>query len=304
MDAAQAAVAKIDISKTLDCVFITTHFHMGIGRMRQIRDLKVETTADKSLLRHQKQLIDSPELDEIRSQDGYLTRHLASRSCTYNKATRFLPKSEAAKMYRACVAYQTIRRPQLVAEFMKQYRKLEDVNFAPLAEALGDRFDRSDYPDSKTVEAGFYFEFNLRPVGDISLSGLPDFIIEQEIAKDKERREAAVIEWKDTLRAAGMEVVNVLFEALKPQADGKKRKLYDSNVENLKEFLNTFSLRDLAGDTEYQSKVVEPLQKLLKGVNMEQIRHNDGLKNHIAEQIAEIRKTASVLVQVTGRKFR
>jgi len=303
-DSAAAAIAAIDISKTEDCVFITTHFAMGIGRMRQIRDLKVETTADKSLLRHQKQLIDSPELDEIRSQDGYLTRHLASRTATYNKATRFLPKSEAAKMYRACVAYQTIRRPQLVAAFMKEYRKLEAIDFAPLREALGDRFDRSDYPDSSTVEAGFYFEFNLRPVGDISLTGLPDFIVAEELAKDKQKREQAVVEWKETLRAAGMEVVNVLFEALKPQPDGKKRKLYDSNIENLKEFLNTFSLRDLAGDSEYQTKVVEPLQRLLKGVNMEQIRHNDGLKNHIASQVAEIRKTASALVQATGRKFR
>lgn len=325
MGAAQAAVTAIDTSKTLDCVFITTHFHMGIGRMRQIAAKVIKpteaeglvreafldqptlvTTAKASEIRHQKRLIDSPELDEIRSQDGYLTRHLASRSCTYNKATRFLPKSEAAAMYRTCSAYQKIRRPKLVAAFMAEYRKLEAVNFAPLAEALGDQFDRGDYPDSKTVEAGFYFEFNLRPVGDISLSGLPDFIIEEELAKDKEKREQAVIEWKDTLRAAGMEVVDALFEALRPEPldNGRKRSVKDATVGNLQEFLATFNLRDLAGDTEYQKKVVEPLQQILKGVSAEKIRHSDNLKSHIAEQIAEIRKTASVLVQVTGRKFR
>ena len=28
---------NIDLSKTENCIFVTTHFSMGIGRMRQIR---------------------------------------------------------------------------------------------------------------------------------------------------------------------------------------------------------------------------------------------------------------------------
>src|SRR6266403_6371282 len=103
----------LDLGKTADCVFVTTHFHMGIGRMRQIRDLKVETTANASELRHQKRLIDSPELDEIRSQDGHLSRYLESKSCNYDKATRFLPKVESEPVVRAMEAYRTIRRPLL-----------------------------------------------------------------------------------------------------------------------------------------------------------------------------------------------
>lgn len=305
MSTALVAVAPaVDLSKTADCVFVTTHFHMGIGRMRQIRDLKVETTADKSQLRHQKQLIDSPELDEIRSQDGYLVRHLNSRSARYDEATRFVQKSEMGKLYRTLVAYQTIRRPELVAKFMQAYRKLEAVDFAPLAEALGDQFDRGDYPKSDVVEAGFYFDFNIRPVGQINFDGLPDFIIEQELAKDRAKREAAVEEWKDTLRFAGQKVVDALFEAVKPQPDGKKRKLFDSTVENLQEFLNTFNLRDLAGDDEYQTKVIAPLKQLMKGVSMDKIRHNEMLKGHIASRVEQIRKDAALLVQATGRKFR
>lgn len=299
-----AVVPAIDLGKTKDCVFISTHFHMGIGRMRQIRDLEVWTTADKSQLRHQKQLIDSPELDEIRSQDRQLISHLNSRSCKYSDSMRLLPKSEVEKMYRTAEAYRTIRRPKLVAKFMEKYRQLEAVDFAPLAAGLGDQFKRSDYPPSDEVEAGFYFEYELREVGKVAIDGVPAFIVEAELKKDAEKREAAVVEWQETLRFAGMEVVNALFEAVKPQPDGKKRKLYDSAVDNLQEFLSTFNLRDLAGDAEYQTKVVEPLQKLMKGVSMDKIRHSDNLKNHIAEQVAEIRKSASLLVQATGRKFR
>ena len=299
-----AAVPAVDLGRTKDCVFITTHFHMGIGRMRQIRDIAVETTADKSQLRHQKQLIDSPELDEIRSQDGYLTRHLNARSCKYSEATRFLAKTEVPKVWKVLEAYRTIRRPALVATFMQKYRELEAVDFAPLAAVLGEQFDRGDYPKSDVVERGFYFGYEFREVGEVRLDGVPAEIVESEMKKDAEKREAAVIEWQETLRFAGMEVVNALFEAVKPQPDGKKRRLHDSTVDNLQEFLKTFNLRDLAGDSEYQMKVVAPLQKLMKGVSMEKIRHSDNLKNHIANEIAEIRKSASLLVQATGRKFR
>lgn len=304
MEASTGTAQAVSLAKTEECFYITTHFSMGIGRMRQIRDLKVETTADKSQLRHQKQLIDSPELDEIRSQDGYLTRHINSRSAKYDESTRFVSHLETERIYRACEAYRTIRRPQLIKNFMVEYRKLEKLDFEPLREALGDQFDRGDYPSSEKVEAGFYFEFNLRPVGKINLDGLPSAIIESELAKDRQKREQAVIEWQDTLRLAGVKVVDALFDALKPQPDGKKRRLYDSTVTNLTEFLNTFNLRDLAGDTEYQTKVVEPLQLLLKGVSMEKIRHNDGLKEHIVDRVNAIRKDAALLVQATGRKFR
>ena len=303
MSTSSPAVA-IDLGKTTDCVFITTHFRMGIGRMRQIRDLEVTTTADKTQLRHQKQLIDSPELDEIRSQDGFLIRHLESRSCNYDKATRFLPKSEANEMYRALEAYRTIRRPRLVAKFIEVYRELEASDFASLREALGDQFDRGDYPNSQTVEVGFSFEFTLRPVGDISLSGLPDFIIAAEIEKDKQKRAEAIVEWRDTLRFAGQKAVEALFEALKPQPDGKKRRLFDSTVVNLQEYLNTYNTRDLIGDADYQKTVIEPLKAIMKGVSMEKIRHSDSLKAYIVKQVEGIRKDADLLVQATGRKFR
>ena len=293
-----------DLGKTKDCIFITTHFSMGIGRMRQIRHIEVETTADKSQLRHQKQLIDSEELDEIRSQDGYLTRHLNSKSCRYSEATRFLPKSELEKVYRAMEAYRTIRRPELVAKFMKTYRELEAVDFEPLRIALGDQFDRGDYPKSNEVEAGFSFTFTLRPVGEINLAGLPDFIVAMELEKEQQIRLAAVIEWRDTMRFAGQKAVETLFEALKPQPDGKRRRLVDSTVENLQEYLNTYNTRDLAGDTEYQQTVIEPLKAIMKGVTMDKIRHSENLKAYIVKQVGEVKQNASLLVQATGRKFR
>lgn len=299
------APVTINLKKTEDCVFITTHFTMGIGRMRQIRNLEVVTTADKSLLRHQKQLIDSPELDEIRSQDGYLTRHIDSKSSRYSKATRFILQTELAAIYRSLCAYQEIRRPALVEKFMATYRAFEAQDFAPLALALGDKFDRGDYPKSDVVEKGFSFSFNIRPVGAINLVGLPDFIVAMELEKELAIRQAAVLEWRDAMRLMGMEAVDALVNALTPDTTtGKVKRLFDTTITNLTDYLDTYTNRDLAGDAEYQEKVVTPLRSILHGVTMDKIRESQSLKQYVHSKIAVIKQTAAVLVQETGRKFR
>jgi hypothetical protein len=298
------APTKTDLTKTMDCTFVTTHFRMGIGRMRQIKQIEVTTTADKTQLRHQKQLIDSPELDEIRSQDGYLQRHLDSISCHYDKSTRFVPNVELAKLYKAMQAYQQIRRPKLVAQFMAEYRKLETLDFAPLAAVLGDQFHRADYAPADEVEAGFDFSFELRPVGKIDLAGLPDFIVEMELEKEQTKRAAAVDEWTKTMRVALHGVITQLFDAVKKDPiSGKRKKFYDSHVENLMGFCKTFPTRNLGDDSECM-KMRDDIRSLMKGVTPDMLRESENLKDTIAAKLATLKAEASVLVISTGRKFR
>lgn len=290
------------LKRTEDCVFITTSFRMGIGRMRQVTNLEVTTNADKTQLRHQKKLMDSPELDEIRSQDGYMKRHLDSISCRYSEATRFLPKTELAKTYKALVAYQTIRRPSLVAKFMDKYRALEVVDFAPLAEVLGEQFDRGDYPKSETVEAGFAMDFYIHNVGAIDLQGLPDFIVAMELEKEQSKRAAAVDEWTKVMRVTLAGIVDGLFDVLKPE-DGKKKVFRDTKVENLVEFCRTFPSRNLGNDDEC-AKHVETIASLMRGVSPDSLRHSESLKAHVAEQLSAVRAGLKTMVIETSRKFR
>lgn len=291
----------IDLSKTANCIFITTHFHMGIGRLRQVRDLDIQTTADKTQLRHQKKLIDSPELEEIRSQDGYLKRWLESKMCRYSDSTGFLPRTFLEEVDRAVLAYQTIRRPKLVAAFMAKYRAMEANDFIELKLALGELFVRKDYASADVVERGFEFMFSYRPVGKVDLEGISDVIIAREIEKEKSVRLQAVVAWRDAMRESALGMVDMLFDVLKPQADGKKRKLHESTVEKLQEFIETFDVRDLAGDTEYQQHI-GTLREIMRGVNVEKLRHSDNLKTYVAAKLDTVRKEMSILV--TGRKFR
>lgn len=281
---------------------ITINFRMGIGRMRQIKNLKVETDTKASELRHQKRLIDSPELEEIRSQDGFLKRYVESKSCSYREATRFLPRVWLPEVDRAIVAYQTIRRPKLVAAFMHQYRLLEAVNFAPLQEALGENFDRSDYPASDIVERGFVLDFNYRNVGSVNLTGMSDVIIAREQEKERSIRMEAILEWRDAMRLAGAEMVDALFDMLKPEA-GKTKKMYSCHVEHLQEFIDTFPDRDLVGDTEFK-KNLDVIKDAMKGVTIDRLKESKNLQTYIMSKLDSVRADMKKLVITSGRKFR
>jgi hypothetical protein len=298
------APVKTSLKRTEDCVIIVLGFKMGIGRLRQTSGLEVTTTADKTQLRHQKKLIDSPELEEIRSQDGYMKRHLDSLSCYLDEGKRMLPKVAVEKLYKALVAYQTIRRPKLVASFMAKYRSLEATDFVSLAAVLGDQFDRTDYPKSDDVEAGFAMNFTLHNIGDVDLKGLPDFIVAMELEKEQTKRAAAVDEWTSTMRIALHGVVTNLFDAVKVDPiTGKRKKFYDSYIDNLMEFCTTFPSRNLGDDAECLA-IRNQIVSLMSGVSPATIRESENMKQHLATKLAELKANSAMLVQATGRKFR
>jgi hypothetical protein len=318
-------IGLVNLGKTESCKKITYHFSMGIGRMRQIATKVVNpdtvaaadaamtnqvtgqavvvTTAKQSELRSQKRLIDSPELDEIRSQDSKLKSVIERTSAYAGESSRFILSTEVVRMWKMLEAYRTLRRPQLVAAFMARYRELEAVEFAPLAEVLGDQFDRTDYKPADVVEAGFDFWYTIHDVGVISLTGLPSEIVEQEKQKEREQRAESVAEFKIALRFTFKKLVDTLFDTVKPQPDGKKRKFFDSSVENLLEFVTNYAKQDMADDVETQQHIAN-VRRILKGVTPATLKESDNQKAYVAAQLAAVKEAVGALVQETGRKFR
>lgn len=297
--------SDVSLVKSKQCVYIHTHYKMGIGRMKQI-DVQVLSNIKASEARAQKRLIDSPELDEIRSQDGFMQRHIDARTAYADAGTRFLPTSEAAGLYRTMEAYRTIRRPLLVDKFMVKYRELEVLDFLPLHETLGDQFNRADYGRSEDVKNGFGFYFNITPVGKITaenLKGLPDFIIALEAEKELETRRAAVEEWKAAMRVTFSGLVEKLFEAVKPQPDGKRRTFKDASFTNLIDFLKSAPMRDLADDAQAQAEM-DRVRDILSSVTPEKLRESMNLKTFVADSLAKLKPSLTALVQESGRKFR
>jgi hypothetical protein len=262
------------------------------------------TTAKKGAVKSQKQLMESPELDEIRSQDGKLKRFIESQSASAgHESTRFVLASEVETMCKAMEAYRTIRRPKLVEDFMAKYEAAEAADFAEQHEALGDQFNRKDYKSSAEVRQGFIFSYTIRNVGKIEVTGLPSWIIDMEAKKEQEQRAEAVTEFKGILRLTFKKLLDTLVDTVKPRIDGAKRKFYDSSVTNLLEFVNNYAKQDMANDAETQALVAN-IKSVLGNVTPETLKESDNQKAEVFAALSTIQSQLDTMVQVTGRKFR
>jgi hypothetical protein len=295
---------SIDISKMMTGArLLYTTFHMGLGNLRQI-SVKAETTADPSQLRNQKKLIDCPELDEIRSQDAKLRRYAESKSCRYTgqEGVLIIADGMIPVVDRVLVAYEMIRRPALVEKFMTRYTAEYESDFQQTRMALGDQFNKRDYSHPDVVRAGFSFRYGYM---DIQTTGTIN-IADPNIRQREERKQAAVIaqaaqDLRDTMRAAGAQMVEALFDVLKPEQG--VRKVLRGQLDRLQEYIDTYNLRDVTNDVQYQQHI-DTLRQIMNGVSVDKLRESDSLKLKIATELETLRPQLKALVSSVGRKFR
>ena len=295
---------SIDISQMMKGArLLYTTFNMGIGKMRQI-NVTANTTADPSQVRNQKKLIDSPELEEIRSQDAKLRRwvELKASRFTMQEGVLIIADGMIPAVDRVLVAYELIRRPALVEKFMVQYTAEYESDFQQTRAALGDVFNRKDYPHPNVVRAGFTFRYGYM---DIQTTGTIN-IADPNIRQREERKQAAVIaqaaqDLRDTMRAAGAQMVEALFDVLRPEQG--VRKVLRGQLDRLQEYIDTYNLRDVTNDVEYQQHI-DTLKQIMGGVSVDQLRESDSLKADVAMRLEVLRPQLKALVSNVGRKFR
>jgi len=295
----------IDISKMMTGArLLSTTFSMGIGNLRQIK-VSANTTADPTQIRNQKKLIDCPELDEIRSQDAKLRRYIEHHACRYTgqEGVVIIADAMIPTVDRVIVAYETIRRPALVAKFMAIYRAEYASDFSSLRSVLGDVFNKRDYEHPDVVENGFQFNYSymdIRTDGTISIAD-PTIRAREEAKAAKIIMQAAE-DMRTMMRAAGAKMVEALFDVLKTE-NGKRKSFQSCHVEHLQEYLETYSVRDVTDDAEY-AKHIDTLKAIMGGVSVDKLKHSETAKIALAAKLAEVKQELKAMVIVSGRKFR
>jgi hypothetical protein len=295
---------SIDISKVMQGArLIYTNFHMGIGKLRQI-NVTANTTADPSQIRNQKKLIDSLELEEIRSQDAKLRRYveLKSHKFTGQEGVLIIADGMIPVVDRVLQAYELIRRPALVEKFMEKYTAEYESDFAQTRVALGDQFDRKQYPHPSTVRAGFAFRYGYMDIKTTGTINIADPTIRQrEELKQIAHVAQAAQDVRDAMRLAGSQMVEALFDVLRPEQG--KRKVLVGQLDRLQEYLNTYNLQDITNDAEY-TRHIDTLKQIMGGVSLDKLRESDSLKLKVAAELEAVRPRLKALVQTSGRKFR
>lgn len=261
------------------------------GNARKVATSQIEIQADKSMIGVQKRLLDSPELEQIRSLDSAIRRWVQSQSLPgpFGAGIYMLPIVSVAMVERRMTEVFVPQRQALVDQFGARYQALvEDAS-----RKLDGVFNERDYPPVEQVIRKFDLAWQY-----LSLSApenLPPSLIEREQQRIQGQWQDALEEARGVLRTAMVEMVARATERLSGSEDGKKKVFKNTLLTNLEEFLGSFDARNLTDDDEL-AKVVAQARDLVAGVDPETLRKDDVVRARVAEGFSEIQQQLGTMM--------
>jgi hypothetical protein len=218
---------------------------------------------DQAMLRVQKQLLDSPEFDEIAKHDSRTrsqVKRFTLKSGFDGTGISLVPRG-LAKEAIEFLDRERADRNALIEAFIKAYpQRIEEAKAR-----LQDFFDASRYDSVAAVRNKFKMSYGLRTIDmahEIQSLG-------EAFAQDAQKEwvgemQDLHVEIAGALRGGLKEAIDRLVYALTPTEDGKRRRLEDGNVESLLDFLALFERKNIIGDADCAS-LVEQAKGLIAG---------------------------------------
>lgn len=154
-------------------------------------------------------------------------------------------------------------------------------------ESLGELFDECDYPTQEAIKNKFRFQWRYITIGPSVSRVLPPSIYKEEVKKFRELMEQARSEAITALREEFVDLVTNIADKLQNHDDGRPRRLRDAAVENLKQFLDNFSSRNIFEDAQL-AELVEQCREIITNTNANAIRGNTQVREEVHLQMEKI----------------
>jgi len=278
------------------CVVLSVEFRT-YGTSRKLNMDKIETDADKNRIHATKHILDSDNMEAI---------HKVFRKTYAWLWTKCLPAPLRAGMYLLPV--------ELIEEVDAKLKQTEE-EIKPFIEALKEelptlmetdrrqlksQFNEDDYPTEKEIDDAFYIESRYIDfkVPD-KLKTITGRMYAREIEKDKKAWEEAAEDVKAFLRKTMNDFIEQFAGQLKIEKTkkGEKRgRIYDSTIDNLKQFAEDFSSRNLANDSALM-KLVAKVKVAIDGIDADTLREDDRLRSRLAETMEKVKDEMSNLMK-------
>ena len=173
-----------------------------------------------------------------------------------------------------------------------------DEHYGDLRRAARDRlgtlYNRADYPDSLVGMFGIESDFPAVEAPDY-LRQLNPQLYEQECQRVQQRFDEAVQLAEEAFTSELAKIVSHLTERLSGQIDGKVKVFRDSAIGNLTEFFERF--RELnVRSSEQLDGLVADCQQIVRGVQPQQLRDNEGLRQHVATELSRLQSVLDGLL--------
>jgi hypothetical protein len=165
---------------------------------------------------------------------------------------------------------------------------------ASARQRLGSLFNPGDYPTSLRGLFGIAWEYpSVEPPE--YLQRLNPKLFEQECRRVSSRFDEAVQLAEEAFVGELNRLVSHLTERLAGQEDGKPKVFRDTAVENLREFFSRFQQLNVRSNAELDT-LVGQAERILRGVEPQQLRDNATHRQHVATQLAAVQATLDGLM--------
>ena len=184
-----------------------------------------------------------------------------------------------------------------VGDFLYWYpQAIEDARTS-----LGELFNSCDYPTREQIKNRFRFQWRYITIGPSGSHVLPPSIYKDEVDKFRNLMEQARQEAIASLREEFVSLIANLNEKLSGSEDGKPRKLRDAAVENLKDFLDSFSNRNLFEDNEL-AELVSRCKAIISGTTARDIRTNSQVKETLHNEMSSLLESMDIAFENLPRR--
>lgn len=167
---------------------------------------------------------------------------------------------------------------------------------------LGRLYNPADYPPA--VRGLFAIEWDFPSTEPPSyLMQLNPDVYQQEQDRVARRFEEAVRLAEQAFIGELARLVSHLTERLTTGSDGERKIFRDSAIENLTEFFGRFRELNVRSNAQLD-ELVEQAQQVVRGVAPQDLRDNDGLRQHVATQLSQVEaKLDGMLVDPPRRRI-
>ena len=277
-------------------VFISLHFRR-LGVSRKVEKNRVETTADKQLVTLSKRLFKSDTYQRITRIQHQARSYVLSRAIEtgLRGAVYALPTAFVSEVEDKLSEYVEAMKVE-VATLCGEWPELIEVT---AREQLGDLYREGDYPTVGQVAQSFSIEWSYLAT-DVpgELADISSGVFQREREKLEREFEKATEYTKAIMRRTCLEFVTAFHGQLQP-ADPtakKKRPIHSTTLNKLVDFMQTFSVRNIAADDE-MSAAITTMKALLSGVTVKQLRGSETFKGCVEKHISKTVALVAELVE-------
>lgn len=278
---------------------------LGIRKKVSSETDAVTTSADRDFLHVHKDILQCKEYEAILSLYGKIRTYLKGKTAgnSYLRDGIYLVNAAKLSEVTTWLEGKSVELADLTQKFLDVYAKVKDEAKVKLGDGL---YNELDYPAVDRVRAAFGLSWNVFsfPSVDLLREAEPE-IYQQESQKIKALFEEALNESRNLLRTEVNGYVQHLVDRLTPGDNGKVKRIHESAVANVTDFIKDFQSREITNDSQLQ-EVLADLQKVMATADPEKLRKKTpqgmALREGVRQKLEEAKVKVDALI-TTGSRF-